>query len=911
MALASRNNIQYCNTPQCKICRLKALDENQYFYSNLSTNNYELSQPASCKSSNCIYLISCKSPNCHMKYVGFTTTAINKRLSGHRANLTNNSEGIPMLQHFKKYHSISDMVIRPIEFCDSKMLRIRERFWQLELNTAFLYGLNDRIDGADIPNTYVHATNLKSAIPIYSNFNFVKNNRTKRGSGKNKTMYNTNETFDPVKFISDLVDATTDSICKQTRKSIMKLKIENIRKLLIYTAKEIYTSIKLYSYNEYLLYVIKDLCLYKLISSHNIKIKNKSNKFIVVEYQNVLVDKINLGKIIHLKTIHELFPITNKLYSQPGISYAYSHTIRSRITNYQKSLVNADTNILCSCKDYPEFVDDYHNHVITGDLDIITNTAIKSLLTKGLNYREKLLINKEKTLLSLINSIDNYINNIRQEVKLPIDTFIPWKNEIIKRATAIINKFPNYPVNKLLDCTENRNYLNEIHDKFVLVPIDKASNNISIICKSYYIQVLQQEILNSGNFTLVNSTKELATKEAKMHMERINLYNKDHENIPFLYWLPKMHKTPVEPRFITSGRKSLYSILSKTVSTCLKSLLNIEKKNCYFRHKYDNINQYYIINSHQEIIEHMDKANQSAHVNKSVSTFDFKTLYTNIPHYKLKMNINKFILDIYKNNNKKYINYGYNSAHFTDTKNKSTFTDLKLISHINKIIDNAYIMFNNQMYRQVIGIPMGTNCAPHLANIFLHIYEKNYVENILSVDVNSDILTKLENVFRYQDDLISFEDNNMFQDMYKDIYPREMILKNTNISENVVNYLDLNISINDNKYFYQKYDKTMDYNFKVIKYPNLSSNIPIKPAYGVFISQLVRFTHINQNIDGFTQDSIEIIKTLSKQNYNTEKLIEKFVHFGRFYPHLWTHFGCDILDKRYIDNLYNSVLNSL
>ena len=191
----------------------------------------------------------------------------------------------------------------------------------------------------------------------------------------------------------------------------------------------------------------------------------------------------------------------------------------------------------------------------------------------------------------------------------------------------------------------------------------------------------------------------------------------------------------------------------------------------------------------------MDKANQSSQVNKSVSTFGFKTLYTKIPLYKLKMNINKFILDIYKTNNKKYINYGYNSSHFTDTKSKSTFTDLKLISHINKIIDNAYIMFNNQMYRQVIGIPMGTNCAPHLANIFLHIYEKRYVENILSTDGNSDILKKLKNVFRYQDDLISFEDNEMFNKKYKDIYPQEMILKNTNITENVVNYLDLNISL--------------------------------------------------------------------------------------------------------------------
>ena len=66
----------------------------------------------------------------------------------------------------------------------------------------------------------------------------------------------------------------------------------------------------------------------------------------------------------------------------------------------------------------------------------------------------------------------------------------------------------------------------------------------------------------------------------------------------------------------------------------------------------------------------------------------------------------------------------------TNNKSKSTLTDNELVTHTNKIIDNAYIIYNNHLYKQVIGIPMGTNCAPHLANIFLHIYEKQYIGNI-------------------------------------------------------------------------------------------------------------------------------------------------------------------------------------
>ena len=134
-----------------------------------------------------------------------------------------------------------------------------------------------------------------------------------------------------------------------------------------------------------------------------------------------------------------------------------------------------------------------------------------------------------------------------------------------------------------------------------------------------------------------------------------------------------------------------------------------------------------------------------------------------------------------------------------------------------------------------------------------------------------------------------------------------MILKNTNVSPSEVHYLDLHITIKDNQHIYHKYDKTKDYPFQVIKYPDLSANIPEKPAYGVFISQLIRFTRINQDINGFIQDTIEIVEKLTKQKYNTKKLVEKFVHFGRFYPHLWTPFGKDILNKVFIENIFKSV----
>ena len=171
------------------------------------------------------------------------------------------------------------------------------------------------VDGAKISNTYIHATNDESFIPIYTIFNYVKNNRSKRGSGINKRNnndINNVQTFNPADIITNILESTTDNICNITRKIIMKMNIDNIRKLLIHIATELHNSKTIYQYNEYLLYVVKDICLYKLTCSYNIKIKNKNNKFIILNYKNKLVDKLNLSKLIISNDVHQLFP-TNQI----------------------------------------------------------------------------------------------------------------------------------------------------------------------------------------------------------------------------------------------------------------------------------------------------------------------------------------------------------------------------------------------------------------------------------------------------------------------------------------------------------------------------------------------------------------------------------------------------------------------
>ena len=72
-------------------------------------------------------------------------------------------------------------------------------------------------------------------------------------------------------------------------------------------------------------------------------------------------------------------------------------------------------------------------------------------------------------------------------------------------------------------------------------------------------------------------------------------------------------------------------------------------------------------------------------------------------------------------------------AYFSKSRSKSNvcFSCDELIDNINTIINNSYVLFQDNVYRQVIGIPMGTNCVPFLANIFLHQYEYDYLVKLV------------------------------------------------------------------------------------------------------------------------------------------------------------------------------------
>ena len=157
-------------------------------------------------------------------------------------------------------------------------------------------------------------------------------------------------------------------------------------------------------------------------------------------------------------------------------------------------------------------------------------------------------------------------------------------------------------------------------------------------------------------------------------------------------------------------------------------------------------------------------------------------------------------------------------------------------------MENIYFRFGNKLYRQIVGIPMGTNCAPLVADLFLFCYERDFMTS-LSDDNQADITEAFNSTSRYLDDFLNI-DNPYFEGMVNQIYPPELQLNKANTSDTeapLLVYIHLFLTV----LFPAKcMINTMILILILYIFPFLDGNVPRLPSYGVIISQLIKFARV-------------------------------------------------------------------
>jgi len=159
------------------------------------------------------------------------------------------------------------------------------------------------------------------------------------------------------------------------------------------------------------------------------------------------------------------------------------------------------------------------------------------------------------------------------------------------------------------------------------------------------------------------------------------------EKLPFLYWTPKMHKTPTKKRFIASSASCTTKNTSATITLCLKLIQQAHKIYCDRIKAYTGFNFMWITQNSMELQHTLQKKG------RNLATYDFSTLYTAIPHTKLKDKLSQLISMAYKGMNKKYIKVNARSATWSkENKGDNIIKCEQLIDMVEWLIDNTLLL---------------------------------------------------------------------------------------------------------------------------------------------------------------------------------------------------------------------------
>ena len=827
-----------------------------------------------CKLQNYIYLLLCQS--CGVPYVGETVRYVNTRMNIHRGLKSDCKYFVEHYKHVCPGAGFDIIILEKIPgngytngVVDDKMRDYRlerEDYWMKTLRTVYPYGLNERTKG------------MNSEIPVGKLFYPLPRHGEKYINERSRAGLNVIDlNFNLDTFMDMLSELDVEIRANECRKFLNRCKHKHLRKLAVEANTRLFESEdcakRWYE-------IIVDSYFTK-VYKENKKPTKKAPKYILpIYFDNKGLELLRLDKILRCADVTEKLPEQFQNDEPPSVVPRLSKTIRSKIFNYKQTVNDIKVSDMdtygtslrsCDCRD-SEFIDTDHGHIVTGDLRIVGNEHLRKLFSKGPNFREPRIINWKKCRLKVEEGIEECAMKFVAAGKDVAERdVLPWKNEILRKVdekiTSLKRKIKPQRCNQILKRPDVITCLENLHKNYVIVPIDKAANNVSIICKRYYVEVILKEvgILGEGNNTYVKTEKTVdeIIQDNVEYSERLKLKVEEKDrSLPVMYWIPKKHKQPSGARFIIASKHCSTKGISKAVSDVFK-LIYRQTENFHKNSKFlSNYNLFWVLQNANPIIETFDSINKKKRA-KSISTYDFSTLYTKLPHDKLLCELSKIIDDVYKGGKLNSINVKRGKAKWgKPSPNVVGFTKGKLKKAIEHLIRCCYFTVGDLVMRQAIGIPMGIDPAPFWANLFLYSYEHRYMRGLITTDKVK--ARHFHSTKRFIDDLCAINDGNLFGQVYKEIYPEELELKLEHTGSHA-SFLNLDVTIEEGRFVYKLFDKRDAFPFSIVRMPHMESNIPSSIFYSALVGEFLRIARSTLRLEDFIPKAKELVDRMLKQ----------------------------------------------
>jgi hypothetical protein len=229
------------------------------------------------------------------------------------------------------------------------------------------------------------------------------------------------------------------------------------------------------------------------------------------------------------------------------------------------------------------------------------------------------------------------------------------------------------------------------------------------------------------------------------------------------------------------------------------------------------------------------------------------------------------------------------------TEGKRSINRGTLITLANLLIDNIFVTFGVDVHRQEIGIPMGTDPAPFLSNLFLYCKESRWIDKRLLLDEHEKAKL-MSNTCRFQDDLYTVNGGHVLTEEWKQIYPPCLELSKENKDDANTHFLDLSITINDGKQCISIYDKRDAFPFDVVSFPDVTGNVSYRRSHSIVLGRLRHVAKGCHQLKHFKARMQALTSRLLKQGFSKAILRHLIFEYFNARPDLKVRYSLEDRD---------------
>lgn len=676
-----------------------------------------------------------------------------------------------------------------------------------------------------------------------------------------------------------------------------------------------------------------------------------------------LMDKLPLARLLSDPVLLRLLPSTLShvgfllapKYSTPIGRMVINHwaTFDGREYTFEQLQELAQQPCICHTLPANFCVPGSDGHVVTADPEVFSHLCPQSphlpaVLALGSKFRphthtvasEAVLQDVRSHLFQAVNAL---VQRMSRDFRVSEDALRPWAGELKSRMQDALNQIPAGSSVADADAPvlskDDRDALKSVQKHFLCCNVDKAATTLAIVCKHHAVHLVLRDLHpadgSTGPFTAMTASPEQILAEAAEHLPTL------HEaagkaKVAVYSGIPKFHKLDagsIKWRFLSYSADVCSTPLARHLTWLFKAiqqdvqklweslpfppgLKELHKTFWILTNSAGFIPVVHSWNSRQTLFQHQAPAR--------LHSYDFARLYTNLDHTDLKRRLESLLRDVWglHGGDAKHVKVSASGRarwaagavpaprlRSWDGERSFTFTLASAVQCLEYLIDHAFIRVGDRIYRQTVGIPMGSNPCVYLANFYLFVYEYEFMQDLLRIHCSVPmrvharrVLDAFSHTRRYIDDLAQithesadfvaqfFYTSQLTQHGIHGIYPDSLQLEPTFTEPAAsMDFMDLTIApaeMPDGSFgplVSTHFDKRRGAAFRrvhVRRFPHIQSMISSKCKYGVLGSRFVHLARTVTEVRCLIREVGGLVVDMARERYDVQRLLREVKRFA-------------------------------